>query len=81
VASEIAGGEDEVMLAIVPAEGARLDPSALGALVDPLLPRFARPRFIGIVQELPRTATGKVQRNVLRQLGTRGAHDRFPSRP
>lgn len=81
VASEIPGGEDEVMLAIVPADGAHIDPSALGALVDPLLPRFARPRFIGLVQELPRTATGKVQRNVLRQLGTRGAHDRLPARP
>lgn len=78
VKSEIPGGEDEVMLAIVPAAGAQVDPSALGALVDPQVPRFARPRFIAIVSELPRTATGKVQRNVLRQLGARGAHDRFP---
>lgn len=76
VASDIPGGEDEVMLAFV------LQPDMTGriaevvAQVDAMLPRFARPRYIKVVGELPKTGTGKVQRAVLKKAGTEGALDR-----
>jgi carnitine-CoA ligase len=34
-----------------------------------VLPRFARPRFVELVGELPKTATGKVQRAQLPKRG------------
>jgi len=30
------------------------------------LPGFARPEWVEVVQELPKTSTGKIQKNVLR---------------
>ena len=39
------------------------------------LPRFARPRFVKVVAQLPKTATGKVQRAALRKQGAEGAID------
>src|SRR5690606_37476926 len=44
VPSDIPGGEDEVMLAVVPAPGTQLSIEELGAKADAVLPRFARPR-------------------------------------
>lgn len=76
VPSELPGGEDEVMLAIVPAGHGALDLVALGERLDALLPRFARPRYLLAIDELPKTATGKVQRAELRRRGCVGALDR-----
>ena len=76
VPSDIPGGEDELMLSIVrnPAAPATLE--AIGHAAEGLLPRFARPRYLRWVDELPKTATGKVQRALLRQAGSAGALDR-----
>lgn len=76
VPSEIRGGEDEVMLAVVPAPGASPTPQAVAAHAERTLPRFARPRFVAMLEALPKTATGKVQRAVLRRRGAEGAWDR-----
>jgi crotonobetaine/carnitine-CoA ligase len=76
VPSDLAGGEDEVMLALVPVAGTALDPVAVAAHADRVLPRYARPRYVSVVDALPKTATGKVQRAVLRKRGTAGAWDR-----
>lgn len=79
VPSELPGGEDELMIALVPAPGGTLSADALAAIGDEAerrLPRFARPRYVQLVGELPKTATGKVQRAVLRQRGHAGALDR-----
>jgi crotonobetaine/carnitine-CoA ligase len=76
VPADIAGGEDEVMLAVVPAPGTAIDAAAVAAHADRVLPRFARPRWVAMVDALPKTATGKVQRAVLRRAGTAGAWDR-----
>lgn len=75
VPSDILGGEDEIMLAVVAAPGAPLDPVKLGREACERIPRFARPRFVKIVSELPKTATGKVQRAVLRGQGRADAID------
>ena len=69
VPSSVRGGEDEVMLAVVPTPGASLTPRGIGDHARNVLPRFAIPRFIELVSELPKTATGKVQRAQLRKRG------------
>ncbi|MEI7446959.1 MAG: AMP-binding protein, partial [Burkholderiales bacterium] len=73
VPSAIRGGEDEVMLAVVTVPGAALTPADVATHCDRVLPRFAKPRFVALVDALPKTATGKVQRAVLRQRGAAGA--------
>jgi carnitine-CoA ligase len=60
------GTEDEVMLAVVPAPGACLEPEAVAAHADLVLPRFARPRYVEVVDALPRTPTQKVRKQELR---------------
>ena len=62
--------------AIVPRLGQTLDAGAVLAVGDAQLPRFARPRFVQFVAELPKTASGKVQRAALRKAGTASAFDR-----
>jgi crotonobetaine/carnitine-CoA ligase len=69
VPSGIAGGEDEIMLAVVTAEGAVLNPAIIASYADRVLPRFAQPRFIEIVDGLPKTPTAKVRKAVLRTRG------------
>ena len=76
VPSDLLGGEDEVMLAIVAEEADQFDCAALVAAADKLLPRFAQPRYVELVEALPKTATGKVQRAVLRKRGAGAAWDR-----
>jgi acyl-CoA synthetase (AMP-forming)/AMP-acid ligase II len=43
VPSGIAGGEDEIMLAVVPAKDAALDPEIIASYLDRMLPRFDSP--------------------------------------
>lgn len=71
VRSEMA--EDEVMVAIVPAAGATVDPAELIAFCRPRLPYFAIPRFIELIAELPTTENGKVQKFALRDRGVTAA--------
>lgn len=69
VPADLAGGEDEVMLAVVPAPGASLTPAQIAAHTDNEVPRFARPRYIDIVTALPKTPTEKVRKTELRKMG------------
>jgi len=75
VPAQGAGGEDEVMLALVPSEGAALDMADIVRQASAQLPRFAKPRYLRQMDSLPKTATGKIQRAVLRQQGSAGAYD------
>lgn len=62
-------GEQDILLAIVAHPGRDIDPAAFAAYLGGRLPGFAVPRYIGIVDELPRTeATHRVQRNALAAL-------------
>jgi crotonobetaine/carnitine-CoA ligase len=75
VPSELA--EDEVMAAIVRRAGSKLTEGALAEFCAPRLARFAVPRFIEFVDELPTTENGKVQKYKLRDRGvTAKAWDR-----
>jgi crotonobetaine/carnitine-CoA ligase len=75
VPSDVPGGEDEVMLALVPKAGVALDGAQILREAAAKLPRFAKPRYVKLVDALPKTATGKVQRAVLRRQGVAGALD------
>lgn len=75
VPADIPGAEDEVLLALVATSGAVIDCDSVMRRAAEQLPRFARPRYVRIMEELPKTATGKVRRAVLRKQGTIGAHD------
>jgi crotonobetaine/carnitine-CoA ligase len=70
------GTEDEVMLAVVPAAsgaGEALDAPAVAAFADSVLPRFAWPRYVEIVDAIPKTPTEKVRKGELRTRGVTGA--------
>jgi crotonobetaine/carnitine-CoA ligase len=61
--------EDEVMVAVVVREGAVVDPGELLAFAGEQLPHFAVPRYVEFVSDLPRTATGRIQKHLLRARG------------
>lgn len=62
-------GEDEVMVVVVPVAGGRVEPAALAEHCTEVLPRFARPRYIEVVEALPKSVTGRVQKHELRAIG------------
>ena len=75
VPSELA--EDEVMAAVVRRAGSALTERVLTEFCAPRLARFAVPRFIEFVDDLPTTENGKVQKYKLRDRGvTAKAWDR-----
>lgn len=67
VTSELA--DDEVMAAIILAEGQELEPDTLVRFCEERMPYFCVPRFIDFVSELPRTDSGKIQKYRLRERG------------
>jgi crotonobetaine/carnitine-CoA ligase len=78
VNSDIPGGEDDVMIAVVLTPGCTTTPAEIGSRAASLLPRFANPRFVQVLEAMPKTATGKIQRDVLRRRGAGAALDRMP---
>jgi crotonobetaine/carnitine-CoA ligase len=62
-------GEDEVMAFVVPRPGRLIAPESLLKHCEPRLARFAIPRYVNILESLPTTSTGKVERARLRELG------------
>jgi crotonobetaine/carnitine-CoA ligase len=67
VPSEIA--EDEVMCAVATVPGRTLDPAELIEFLIPRLAHFMIPRYVRVVEALPKTPTQKVQKHVLRSDG------------
>jgi crotonobetaine/carnitine-CoA ligase len=61
--------DDEVMVALVLEEGATLDPQPFFEHLFPLMPRFAVPRYVRIMTELPKTPTQRVRKVELREQG------------
>lgn len=71
-------GEDEVMACVVMSPGAELSAEDFWRFCDTSLPYFAVPRFLRVVEELPKTPSEKVRKTDLRALGTgSGALDRL----
>ncbi|HEY7243133.1 MAG TPA: ATP-dependent acyl-CoA ligase [Xanthobacteraceae bacterium] len=61
--------EDEVMAAVIVHPGKQLTEAELIAFCEPRLPRFAVPRYLEFVHDLPCTENGKVQKYKLRERG------------
>ncbi|MGE3620795.1 MAG: AMP-binding protein [Acidimicrobiia bacterium] len=72
-------GEDEVKLVVVAAPGAEVTPEELHRFCDGRMAYYAVPRFVEVVDELPRTPTERVAYEVLRSRGvTPGTWDAGP---
>jgi crotonobetaine/carnitine-CoA ligase len=71
VSSELA--EDEVMAAIVLKEGGSASEEELVRFCESKMSYFAVPRFVELVDSLPRTENGKVQKFKLRERGRTSA--------
>jgi crotonobetaine/carnitine-CoA ligase len=66
-----------VLAVVVPRAGATIDPEELVAFCEPRLASFAIPRYVDVVDALPLTANGKVEKYKLRERGvTASAWDR-----
>ncbi len=61
--------EQEVMAVIVPKPGMTIDPVALTRFVAPRMAYFMVPRYIDIVEAMPKTPTGKIKKFELRERG------------
>jgi crotonobetaine/carnitine-CoA ligase len=66
-ASELS--EQDVMVAVVPRRGARLDPAALIDFCRGRMGRHMLPRYVDVVATLPRTPTEKVEKRSLAERG------------
>jgi crotonobetaine/carnitine-CoA ligase len=62
-------GEDEVMAFVVPRAGAEVDPVSLIRHCEPRLAYFAIPRYLEVVESLPMTANGRIEKYRLRARG------------
>jgi crotonobetaine/carnitine-CoA ligase len=74
--------EDEVMASVIARPGVSIDPVELARYCEARLPYFAIPRYVDVVDDLPRTENGKVQKYKLREQGiTPNTWDRLPAQP
>jgi crotonobetaine/carnitine-CoA ligase len=67
VPSEFA--EEEVMCVVAAVQGQTIDPRELLEFLLPRLPHFMVPRYVRIVEALPKTPTQKIQKHLLRSAG------------
>ena len=73
-------GEDEVMVFVVAEPGGEATPEDIWAYADKQLPAFAVPRYLRLVDELPKTPSAKVRKVELREHGVDGdTFDRGPA--
>jgi malonyl-CoA/methylmalonyl-CoA synthetase len=56
-----------VIAAVVPLDGAALDPAAIMSAIRDKIARFKQPKKVFILDQLPRNTMGKVQKNELRE--------------
>ena len=61
-------GEEDVMVFVVPAPAASVEPEGLSDFLDLRMPRFMRPRYVQVIDELPKTVTARVRKAELRAL-------------
>ena len=62
-------GEEDVMAFIVPRGGCRTQPDVVARFLEDRIARFAIPRYLEFVDELPMTENGKVKKYMLREWG------------
>jgi crotonobetaine/carnitine-CoA ligase len=81
VPSDLPGGEDDVALFVLPRPGAVLDAQAIVRVCEERLAPFMVPRYVGILDEFPRTETQRVQKFALRERGAEGCFDSLAAAP
>jgi crotonobetaine/carnitine-CoA ligase len=64
--------EDEVLIAVTPVEGQEVVAEELLDFLAGRLPRFMVPRYVRILESLPKTSSGKIQKHILRSEGVTG---------
>ena len=69
------GVEEEVLLCVVASEGVELDLAEVASFLAQALPPYLVPRWLRAHLELPKTASTRVRKFQLRELGTAGAWD------
>ncbi|MGH7812959.1 MAG: AMP-binding protein [Candidatus Binataceae bacterium] len=69
-------GEDEVKVAVVLKEGARLEPAELIEFCKNRMAYYAVPRYVEFLNELPKTGTQRIQYAALKERGIGNAWDR-----
>jgi len=62
-------GEDDVKICVVLVPDAEVTEEALAAHCESLLPKFAVPRYVEFVDELPKTPTLRARKHLLRERG------------
>jgi len=60
------GDEDQIVVYVVPTEG-ELDEKSVIDFAAETMPKFMRPRYVRVVDDLPRTPTNKVEKYKLRK--------------
>jgi crotonobetaine/carnitine-CoA ligase len=68
-----ADGEDEVKACVVAKPGVEIESEELAGYCAANLPYFAVPRYLEVLDDLPRTPTGRVQKFFLRERGVTDA--------
>lgn len=61
--------EDELLVVVAPVPGRVIDPAELLAFLQPRMAHFMIPRFVRLMDDLPKTPTQKVQKHLLREEG------------
>ena len=61
--------EQEVMAVVVPRPGVVIDPAEFIEFLAPRMAYFMVPRYVEVVDALPKTQTGKIQKYALRERG------------
>jgi crotonobetaine/carnitine-CoA ligase len=64
--------EDEVLVVVAPAAGASIEPEEIIRNLHPRVAHHMIPRYVRIIDELPKTPTAKVEKHVLRAEGITG---------
>jgi carnitine-CoA ligase len=62
-------GEEEVLVALSPTAGSAVDPAALLQFLIPRMPHYMVPRYVRVMETLPKTPTNKVRKVEIRQQG------------
>ncbi len=70
------GGEEEVCLFVVAKEGKAITEQQISDWASERLPAFLNPRYIRVMDGLPTTPSGKIQKSKLRELDPKLAWQR-----
>ncbi|MGH9074511.1 MAG: AMP-binding protein, partial [Acidimicrobiales bacterium] len=70
--------EEEVLVAVVSRAGTSLEPAHVHRFLAGVLPSFMVPRYVRVVDALPKTATTRVQKHLIRSQGSEGSWDARP---